>query len=185
VRAAVGYVGLQFALKERALAFGERFAHAAGLRDAVVQAQPRPVSPFNWTVFVSDERAHRFAHVNLVRRRVLESAPDDGFVARLDAAYRPLADAHWLERPRFGPQPLAPLARDAWQSPALGFFRWFADLPAFDGVTQGSECVWFVDLRFLTPGRESMPFGFGACRADPGGAWRAYQRRDDGSVVPL
>ena len=44
------------------------YAQIHGLRDARVTVHPRPVSPFNWTVFVSDDEAHRFAHVNLVRK---------------------------------------------------------------------------------------------------------------------
>ena len=64
----------------------------------------------------------------------------------------------------------------AW---ALGFFRWFAVLPAFDAVTAptaGSQCVWFVDLRFIEPGRPWVPFNFGACRENSGAPWRAYER---------
>ena len=62
-----GYVGFQYAQKQKALEFGERYARAQGLRDASVNVQARPVSPFNWTVFVSDTETHRFAHVNLAR----------------------------------------------------------------------------------------------------------------------
>ena len=58
------------------------------------------------------------------------------------------------------------------QSPALAVYRWFADLPAFDGLSAGSTCVWFVDLRFLTPGRDRMPFRWGVCRSDAGASWR-------------
>ena len=52
------------------------------------------------------------------------------------------------------------------------FFRWFAALPAFDGMSEGSSCVWFTDLRFLTPGREGMPFRYRVCRERPGAPWR-------------
>ena len=58
---------------------------AAALAGADVAAHPRPVSPFNWTVFVSDEREHHYAHVNLVRDAPREFRPGDGFVAQLDA----------------------------------------------------------------------------------------------------
>ena len=56
------------------------------------------------------------------------------------------------------------LARSAWESGALDFFRWFAAQPALDGRTDG--CAWFVDLRFVTPGRDIAPFQFGACREE-------------------
>jgi inner membrane protein len=172
-----GYVGFQYLQKQEALAFGAAHARALGLKEARVSAQPKPVSPFNWTVFVSDDAAHRFAHVNLVRKEARAFRPGDGFVARLDSAYLPREQAIWVTRSRYGETAEArEIARDALQSDSLGFFRWFADLPAFDGVTEGSTCVWFVDLRFLTPGRDTMPFQFGACR-ETNGPWRAYERQ--------
>ena len=175
-----GYVGMQAVLKHRAEQFGERFAGAQHIVDASIEAQPRPVSPFNWTVFVSDAETHRYAHVNLLRSEARPARPDDGLIAQLDEAYRPLDDAHWQSRPRYGFDPAtAALARAAWASPALAFFRWFSDRPAFDGVTAGSTCVWFVDLRFDSPGRGWMPFRFGACRESPASPWRAYRRVGD------
>jgi inner membrane protein len=51
-------------------------------------------------------------------------------------------------------------------------YRWFADLPAFDGMTPDPWCAYFVDLRFLTPGRDAMPFRYGSCRASSGEPWR-------------
>ncbi len=167
-----GYVGFQYVQKEKALGIGAQYVLEHGLSGAQVSVQPRPVSPFNWTVFVSDEQAHRYAHVNLVRSEARSYRPGDGFIAKIDSPYMPVTQAFWVRSTRFGQPPLDALARDAWQSPALAFFRWFADVPAFDGVTEGSTCVWFVDLRFLTPGREVMPFRFAACRDAPGAPWR-------------
>lgn len=170
--ALVAYVGFQYVLKQHALDFGERHARSLGVRGAVVSAEPRPVSPFNWTVFVSDAEAHRFAHVNLVRERPRPVRPDDGLIARLDAVYEPLSSARWETRSRYGEGAVRPLAKDAWDSPAMAVYRWFAARPAFDGITEGSVCVWFVDLRFLTPGRGTMPFRYGACRESAGAPWR-------------
>ena len=173
----VGYVGFQWVQKQRAEEIGARYAVTHGLADASVTALPRPLSPFNWTVFVSDDRAHHFAHVNLVREQPLMLAPDAGLLARLDAAYLPVAQAHWETRSRYGDAAQTEkLARDAWNAPSLAFFRWFADKPAFDGITHGSTCVWFEDLRFLTPGRGNVPFRYGVCRDVDQAPWRAYQR---------
>jgi inner membrane protein len=184
--ALLAYVAVQAVLKHQAEDFGEDYAAAQRIVGASVEAQPRPVSPFNWTVFVSDARTHRYAHINLLRDEARTQKPDDGLIARLDAAYRPRRDAHWESRPRYGyDAETEALARDAWGSPALAFFRWFADKPAFDGVTPGSTCVWFVDLRFDSPGRGWMPFRFGACRDAPGGSWRAYRRIGDSGRVAL
>ncbi|MCD6044110.1 MAG: hydrolase [Burkholderiales bacterium] len=166
-----GYVGLQYVQKQRATELGERYAQSLGLRDARITVHPRPVSPFNWTVFVSDDEAHRFAHVNLVRKEARRYEPGEGFIARIDAPYMPLEQALWVTRFRYG-QKHQEVIRDAWNSDALAVFRWFADLPAFDGVSEGSACVWFVDLRFLTPGREGMPFRYAACREDSQAPWR-------------
>ena len=174
-----GYVGFQYVQKQRAVQFAERYAHAHGVTDAVISAQPRPVSPLNWTVFLSTEREHRFAHINLLRREPRRVGPDGGFLARISAPYMPLDQAQWTVRLRYGSGAIEEAAREAWNSPALGFFRWFAALPAFDGVSEGSTCVWFTDLRFLTPGREGMPFRYGACRENPGAPWHAYQRMNE------
>ena len=174
----VAYVGAQAVLKQQALDVARAQAAALGLRGATVRADPRPVSPFNWTLYVSDAQAHHVAHVNLRRDEPRTARPDAGLIARLDAAYRPVAGAAWQTYPRYGGTDVAQAARQAWESPGLAFFRWFAAVPAFDGVTAGSTCVWFVDLRFLTPGRGSMPFRFGACR-EGDGPWLAHERTSD------
>ena len=169
--ALAGYVGFQYVQKQRALDLGVEYARSMAIRDARITVHPRPVSPFNWTVFVSDEETHRFAHVNLVRKEPRRYQPGDGFIARIDSPYMPVEQAIWVKRSRYGETDSA-MIRDAWNSEALAFFRWFADLPAFDGLSEGSSCVWFTDLRFLTPGRETMPFRYPVCRERPGGPWR-------------
>ena len=179
-----GYVGLQFVQRQHALEFARQYADRHDLTAARVDAQPRPVSPFNWTVFVSDEERHHFAHINLVRREPRRYQPGDGFIARVDSPYLPLDQAIWLARSRYGEVDQA-TGRDAWKSPALSFFRWFAAEPAYDGATEGGRCVWFVDLRFLTPGRELTPFQYGVCRDSPQAPWRAYERAGAGAKILL
>ena len=166
------YVGFQYLQREKAVEFGERYARDRGIRGASVNVQPRPVSPFNWTVFVADAETYRFADVNLERTAPREYREGDGFIARLDSAYGPLASARWQVRARFGEGSQGELAREAWNSPAMAVFRWFAQLPAFDGVEAGSSCVRFIDLRYVVPGRDALPFRFGACRNRPGAPWR-------------
>jgi len=167
----VGYVGFQYLQRERALEFAQQYALRSGIAHASITAQPRPVSPFNWTVYVSDEQAHRFAHVNLVRTEPRRYAPGDGFIARIDSPYLPLDQAIWVTRRRYG-EVDERFIEEAWRSEPLAFFRWFAELPAFDGESAGSKCAWFVDLRFDTPGRGWSPFRYGACRDAPGAPWR-------------
>jgi inner membrane protein len=178
----VGYVGLQGYARHEALEFAARYASENGIADARIEAHPRPVSPFNWTVFVSEPDMHHYAHVNVMRREPKRAEP--GFIATLNAAYLPLAEAQWEKRSRYGrTEEVRALAKEAWSSPALEFFRWFADVPAFNGLTEGSTCAWFVDLRFLTPGRAAMPFEFGACREHPGEPWQAYRRAGPGRTL--
>ena len=178
----VAYVGFQFVQKQQAIDFGTQSAQSRGLAGAGVTAHPRPVSPFNWTVFVSDPRQVHYVHVNLRRETPLEYRAGDGFVARLDAAYRPLALARWETRNRPGANAMA---AEAWNSPPLAFFRWFAEQPADGGASVSPECAWFVDLRFLTPGRDLVPFRFGACRDSPAAPWRAFERDAEGGRIAL
>jgi inner membrane protein len=180
-----GYVGFQYVQKQKALELGEAYARSIGIRDASISAHPRPVSPFNWTVFVSTPSEHRFAHINLVRRDPRPYQPGDGFIARVDSPYLPLDQAFWVVQTRYGHPPVDALGKEAWNSAGLGFFRWFAELPAFEGTTYGSSCVWFTDLRFLTPGRPVQPFRFGACREGPGAPWRAFERLGETGRLPL
>jgi len=176
-----GYVLFQGWAKSEALEFAARHAASLGRPGAEIAAYPRAVSPFNWTVYVSDDEVHRYAHINLVRTQARSAGPGDGFAARLDAPFLPLAEARWETRTRFGASPdERELARSAWDSGALDFFRWFAEKPAFDARTQASTCVWFIDLRFVNPGRDWVPFRFGACRESASGEWRAYERFDSG-----
>ena len=177
-----GYVVFQYVQKQDALRLGEEYARARGLSTARVSAHPRPVSPFNWTVFVSDDETHRYAHVNLVRKEPRRYQPGDGFVARIDSPYLPAGQAIWVARPRYG-ETDRELIREAWNSEALAFFRWFAAIPAFDGFTD--TCAWFADLRFLTPGRDRMPFQFGVCRENASEPWRAYERAEGAAKILL
>lgn len=180
-----GYVGFQWTLKQEALEFAATQARALGMTEARIEAYPRAVTPFNWTVYLSDESMHRFAHVNLRREAVREGQPGDGFIARLDAPFRPLGDARWEVRSRFGETPeTVALARAAWASPGFAFYRWFAGMPAFDGITAGSTCAWFVDLRFANPGSERVPFRYGVCREGDAGAWRAMPRPVTARAAP-
>lgn len=166
--ALAAYVGFQYVLKEQALAFAEAHARERGMKE--VQVHPRPVSPFNWTVFASDAERHDMANVNLIREAPKSWHPGDGWIARLDAPYLPLHSALWTTRYRYGTDD-ALRAREAWNADALAAFRWFAAVPAFDG--KEGECYYFVDLRFATPGRAGMPFRFGACQSSTG--WRLSQ----------
>jgi inner membrane protein len=180
--ALAAYVGFQYLQKQEALKFGAEYAKASGISGARIEAHPRPVSPFNWTVFVSDAQGHRFSHVNLVRKQPLPVQPGDGFVARIDSPYLPRKQAVWVARSRYGESDQA-FVREAWNSDGLAFFRWFADLPALAAVTENPRCAWFLDLRFMTPGRDVVPFQYGACRDGRAAPWQAYERDQPGRIL--
>jgi inner membrane protein len=184
--ALAGYVALQAVQRERAIDFGVEHARAAGMPQARVDALPRPVSPFHWMVVVEDGDRIEHASVSLVRERAVVAAPDAGFIARLSAAYEPLATVCWTRVDRYGAAADAALAREALAAPALDTFRWFAGYPVLLRVDRAGDetCAWFQDLRFFTPGRDTVPFRFGACRQGAG-AWTGYQLDDERGRVPL
>lgn len=181
----VSYVVFQYAMLHQAVGFGEHYAQAQGLREVRVSALPRPVSPFNWMVIVESADGYRYSHINLIRREPRVARPGDGFIARLDAAYRPLDQAEWDFDVRHGAGSRGAIARAVYENPGFTFFRWFAAYPALHAVDmqEDSLCVWFKDLRFLTPGRGTFPFIYGMCSSGPG-AMRPY-RLDDGVRTPV
>ena len=42
----------------------------------------------------------------------------------------------------------------------------------------GQFCANFVDLRFITPGRDETPFRYGLCGGE--GGWRLFEREPGG-----
>lgn len=178
-----GYVGFQWTLRERAVEIGEAYAREHGIAAARVSALPRPVSPFNWMPIVAEPERYHYAFVNLRRSEIPRVSPDAGFIARLDAHYLPVSMARWQTIARFGEGEDRSLGEEAWRQQGFAFFRWFAAYPVLAQVEQGnpSICVWFRDLRFLTPGRDNWPFRYGMCRNEA--AWQAYEYTDDGRRV--
>lgn len=183
---AAGYVAFQDVQRREAIALGQAHARRQGLAAATVTALPRPASPYNWTVVVEDGDRVDYAHLRLVETPPLLAQLGVGFIDRLAAAYVPESRATWKRVARFGEPDAASLAREALHSPALGFFRWFAAYPTLLRVDRAgdSTCAWFHDLRFETPGRDVMPFRYGACRAADG-PWEPFELDDVGTRVPV
>ena len=183
-----GYVGFQAVLHSRAVDFGAEYAHRAGFDAPKVTAIPRPVSPFNWTVFITEGDRYHYAHVNLARDRTPPPpGPDAGLFERYGAAYAPLAQAKWSAINRYGGEDAGrELASRVLADPRLEFFRWFAEFPALYRIDRGnpSTCVWFQDLRFVTPGNDRNIFRYGLCREDGAEDWRAYRLLGDGQRQP-
>lgn len=165
-----GYVAFQFVLLQQAVDFGEQHARAAGITQARVSAMPRPVSPFNWMVVIEDATGYRYSQINLIRKEVRTAAADAGLIARLDAVYRPLEQAVWASDMRFGNGSETAAVRAVFEHPRFEFFRWFSMYPALHRIDVGPAdlCIWFKDLRFLTPGRDVLPFIYGMCSTGAG-----------------
>jgi inner membrane protein len=180
-----GVIAFQGWQHHRAIEFGEGYARAQGMRGATVSALPRPASPFNWMVVVEDGERIDHTYVRLTTRPALLSALGSDFIDRLAAPYRGAHDATWTRTERFGTAAAEPIARAAFAAPELAFFRWFAKHPAFYRIDVGnpSTCVWFQDLRFITPGRDVVPFRYGACREEQG-PWEPFEL-DDEQRVPV
>jgi inner membrane protein len=156
-----GYVAFSSVQRDRAIEVGLARAAANGWTDAKVTAVPRPVSPFNWMVAVEHGDRYELAQVNLRRAEPLVAGEDAGFVRRLDAAYRPVAQAVWSPATRFGlDEDARAIAEEAWDQPEFATMRWFYALPALHAIQRstGEQCAFFQDLRFSVPGRDSVPF---------------------------
>jgi inner membrane protein len=169
------YVGFQYVQLQQAVDFGERHARAAGIEAVAVTALPRPVSPFNWMVVIEDRDGYHYSHVNLRRKQVQTAGTGAGLIARLDAVYRPLDQAQWERSTRFGNGGERAAVRAVFEHQDLAFFRWFSAYPVLHRVDSdgGALCVWFKDLRFLTPGRTGFPFIYGLC-GDGSGPMRPF-----------
>lgn len=182
------YVVFQFVLQQQAIEFGEHYAAAAGLRSPRVSAQPRPVSPFNWMVIVAEGERYHYSLVSLSRREPpLAPGPDAGLIARLSAPYMPVDRALWMLAERYGhTTSQAAQAREVMQHPRFAFFRWFAEYPLLYRVDTGNPftCVWFQDLRFLTPGRGEWPFRYGMCR-EGDGHWAPFRLLGERDRAPV
>jgi inner membrane protein len=181
----VGYVGMQAWLRDQAIAVGEQYVGASRVGTVEIAALPRPVSPFNWMIVINEGNRYHHADVNLVRTAVPPvPGPDANLIARLDAAYLPVADAEWTTVEVYGDDAeLQKQAERVLADARLDFFRWFAAYPALYRIDRGnpSTCFWFQDLRFAVTGREANPFRFGLCREDGQGEARVYRLRDGGA----
>ena len=167
--------------RSEAIDAARAYAARQGIPAVMVDAAPRPASPFNWTAIVFDGERYHYAHINTRRTALLEAGPDASFFRRFSAPYRPVAMAHWQVRERFGKGDERALAQEVWQAPEFGFYRWFAMFPVLDHAGEegdGQACASFKDLRFLTPGRDAQPFIYGLCNA--AGGWRLFEREAGG-----
>lgn len=180
--APVAWVGNSAHARLEAIDAAKAYAQREGITAVMVDAAPRPASPFNWTAIVFDGDNYHYAHLNTRRSEPLVATPDDSFLRRYSAPYRPIEMAEWEIVPMFGTPDTSDVARLVWNAEAFQFFRWFAMFPVFDHIEPANGehgvCANFRDLRFETPGRDSVPFRFGLC--ENGRTWRLFERTSEG-----
>lgn len=167
--------------RSEAIDAAREYAARQGIRAVMVDAAPRPASPFNWTAIVFDGERYHYAHINTRRTELLEAGPDASFFRRFSVPYRPVAMAHWQVRERFGNGDERELARAVWQAPEFDFYRWFAMFPVLDqaGRSADGRCASFRDLRFEIPARDATLFRYGLCGSgNPG--WRLFEQTSAG-----
>lgn len=174
----VAWIGVGALGRGEAIAAARTWAAANKVPVVEVDAAPRPASPFNWTAIVFDGEQYHYAHLNTRRSEILAAGPDDNFIRRFSAPYRPVALARWESRPRFGNGDLQGFAREVWSKEDFAFYRWFAMFPVLDHAQRdasGSLCAGFRDLRFEIPGRVDLPFIYGLCGTPGADGWRLYK----------
>jgi inner membrane protein len=182
------YVGFQGYLLHTATQLGRQYARDQNLAATRVTAMPQPLSPFNWRIIVEVEEIYHAAAVNLRRKEAPPSAPEEGFIRRLLASYRPPEDLRWEIYRQFGAPEQRPLALAAWNSQAMADYRKFAEFPQLFGIDQMNShtCAWFLDLRFIIGDpslMERAPFRFGACRSLDDDQWQPYRYEDSPELV--
>jgi inner membrane protein len=182
------YFAVMFWAKSVAEHFGRASATTLFPQTAAprVTVYPRPLSPFNWTVLVRTPAEYQLTHVNVVSDKVIELKPDAGFINRVRSAFTPLEKATWRPVATFGDTASLAAVERVWAHADFAFFRDFADAPAFMKAESNSfgDCVFFEDLRFRSPGRETHPFRYGMCFKPEGG--KVFRFTDDGNhtLVP-
>lgn len=174
--ALAGWLGVQTSGRAEAISAARAHAERTGIQPVLIDAAPRPASPFNWTAIIFDGEHYHYAHINTRRTQILEAGAGDNFIRRLSAPYLPVARARWKTAPRFGDHADRSLAEQVWGADDFAFYRWFSMFPLLEQVERsstGQTCASFVDLRFLTPELPAPPFRYGLCTSPSG--WRLFR----------
>ena len=154
--ALVGYVGFQYVQRERALEFARQYASSAARRrahhrasaarvavqlDRVRERRPGPPlcahqSGENGTQALhAGRRLHRQDRLALTCRSTRRSGWCAGAMAKWTSDF----------------------IEEAWRSEPLAFYRWFADLPAFDGKEKELRVLRRPALRYARARRDAVP----------------------------
>jgi inner membrane protein len=178
----VAYVSFLWRLHEQAMQVGTTYAAEKMLDQRAVSVLPQPLSPFNQMVVISDGTKLHVAHVNLMRKSLLECDDSSHLLCGMASAYRPLMAIDWQSYGLYDIRSSGDtaLSYEAWRQPILAPFRHFAQFPVLDGIdyTAHNICVWFIDLRFKFPGLPPS-FRYGVCREHESVSW--YLRRQRGA----
>lgn len=175
------YLSVQTWAHAQAEDFGRQAAQQRNIESPIVMAFPQPLSPMHWAVIIAHGNGYERSYIDLLESESRPApASDAGFLASVQAAYRPREDAFWVHYPRWPEDAVLRLkSEQAWSQAAFAGFRDFALLPYVAAVrseesrtgdssnTGNALCIWFTDLRFGMPVREN-PFRFAMCETAEG-----------------
>ncbi|SFE45885.1 metal-dependent hydrolase [Nitrosomonas sp. Nm166] len=175
-----GYVIFLSTLHQQAVKIATHHADAEVMPQAQISVLPQPLSPFHWKIIIRQHETYHLAHVNLRQSGVEQQTDTDTWrLARMAAAYRPIAENNWQVQQQFGNSPAnTQLAREAWLAPTFASFRTFAQFPVLErmDISEKDLCAWFYDLRFKFP--ELPPsFRYGVCRQNGHSDWQMFRQR--------
>ena len=175
-----GYVIFLSTLRQQAVNIANHHTETQTMPQAQISVLPQPLSPFHWKIIIRRDDNYHLADVNLRQSGNQPQIPENAWLlAKMAAAYRPVAENNWQQHSLFGDDPTtATLVKEAWLHPAFAPFRAFAVFPVLERIdtSEKGSCVWFYDLRFKFP--ELPPsFRYGACRRHDHSGWQMFRQR--------
>lgn len=173
-----GYLGVQVFLQQQAKALGETYVSAQALEHASIHSLPQPLSPFNWSIIVTEGQRYHMALVNLAAAKANPRWYTRlGWLGRLQSAYQPRHMLIWQVSDRYGANENQRYLTEAvWQEESFAEFRRFARFPVLYRIDDagGDTCVWYTDLRYVLPGL-TPPFRYGMCGTGSLDTWGLFR----------
>ncbi len=174
-----GYVLFLSTLRQQAIDIATRHADTHALPQARISVLPQPLSPFHWKIIIRNEETYHLADMDLQQSIPQSQNHATWLLAKMAAAYRPIAENNWQIHRQFCDDPTnKTLIREAWLDPAFEPFRAFAQFPLLERTDASEQglCAWFYDLRFKFP--ELPPsFRYGICRQNEQSNWKMVRQQ--------
>jgi inner membrane protein len=174
-----GYGIFLGSLHQQAVKIAIQHADIQAMPNTQINVLPQPLSPFHWKIIIRQEDNYHLADVNLRQSISPKQNQATWLLAKMAAAYLPVAENNWQIHQQFGADPTkSMLVREVWLHPTFESFRTFAVFPVLERIdtSEQSLCIWFYDLRFKFP--ELPPsFRYGVCRPNDHSDWIMFRQR--------